>query len=53
MAKFAKGDGAQVLKDRVRGGPVITGVSRFVKPELLRPETSRFVREPDQFRTNI
>lgn len=38
--------------DRPRGGPVIAGVSRFVKPELLAPQASRFEATPDSFRTN-
>jgi len=28
-------------------------VSRFIKPELLRPETSQFIGTPDSFRTNL
>jgi|SRR5262249_13999854 len=53
MVKYAKGEGTREQRDRARGGAVLTGVSRFVKPEVLGPQASRFEATPDTFRTNI
>src|SRR5262249_25154988 len=54
MRKYAKGGDVRVQKDRARGGAVLQPTaSKFVKPEVLHPQASRFEREPDPFRTNI
>src|SRR5262249_45012716 len=54
MRKYAKGGDVRVQNDRARGGAVLQPTaSKFVKPEVLHPQASRFEREPDPFRTNI
>ena len=54
MRGYAKGGDVRVQKDRARGGAILQSTaSRFIKPEVLAPQKSQFMRQPDQFRTNI
>src|SRR5262249_15903710 len=54
MRKYAKGGCVRVQKDRARGGAVLQPTaSKFVKPEVLYPQASRFEATPDTFRTGI
>ena len=49
---YAKGEKPRDQKDRARGGPVLQATaSRFIKPEILPPQASRFEATPDSFRT--
>src|SRR5262245_13079301 len=53
MRRYAKGGDIRVQNDRARGGAVLQPTaSKFIKPEVLHPQASRFEREPDPFRTN-
>jgi hypothetical protein len=54
MGGYAKGGDYAEQDDRPRDGAVLQlAASKFVKPEILGPQASKFEATPDPFRTNI